>query len=197
MPSREASLENLEKARANRRQPRPWRCSAERRLIRMFAWQWLLGHGPWCSGRKLAQWLGVSHTYIQKLSRTLSRDESDFLREVRCYGGPSREALRRAREESRRERERGLLRTQPRFKWAQFKVGDNVVRAPVPTTPNAAARVAQNPTLPDPPGSPQNEGRLDYNAIHMWNLKVNAAREWRPVRFRRRWRPGMRHPPGP
>jgi hypothetical protein len=58
VPSREASLQNLEKARANWRQPRPWRSYAERRLIRMFAWQWLLGRGPWCSGRALAEWLG-------------------------------------------------------------------------------------------------------------------------------------------
>ena len=94
------SCRNLEKARANWRPPRPWRSRAESRLIRLITWQWLLGHGPWCSGRALARWLGVSHTYIQKLTRTRSRNESDFLREVAYSGLPTNEGLRRAREES-------------------------------------------------------------------------------------------------
>jgi hypothetical protein len=197
MPSREASLRNLEEARANWRRPRLWRSHAERRQIRMFAWQWLLGHGPWCSGRALAEWLGVSHTYIQKLSRTLPRDENEFLHHVRCYGGvPSTGALRSARESSRREREQGLLRTQPRFKGVEIRVGSNLVRTLEPTKPNAATRVAQNPFLPSAPKSPNRTRGLDYTAIHMWNLRIAAAStyEGHPGRVGRRWRPGMRPP---
>ena len=138
MPSRESSLRNLKKAQANGRPPRPWRSRAETRAIRMITWQWLLDRGPWCSVRALARWLGVSHTYIQKLARTLPRNESDFLRQVRYFGAPSIDGLRRAREESRKQRERGFLRTQPRWKWVEFNIGGTIVRDRVPTKPNAA-----------------------------------------------------------
>src|SRR5208282_4140615 len=103
MPSPETSRQNLAKAKARWRAPRPWRSPAETRLIRTFVWHCYLGRGPWCSGRAVARWLGVSHTYIQKLTRTLSRNESDFLREVAYSGLPSLEGLRRAREESRQQ----------------------------------------------------------------------------------------------
>jgi hypothetical protein len=165
-------------------------------LIRIYVWQWYLDRGPWCSGRALAKWLGVSHTYIQKLNRTLSKNESDFLREVAYSGLPTIEGLRRAREESQQQRERGSLRTQRRFKMAEFKIGSNVVRGWVPTTPNAATLVANNPLLPDAP-TPANpsQGKPDYNAIHMWNLRMNAKREkaMRSCRLprQRRWYPGM------
>src|SRR6202795_2014870 len=166
MPSREASLRNLAIARSRWSRPRPWRSRAESRVIRLYAWQWLLERGPWCSGRALARWLGVSHTYIQKLARTLSRDENAFLREMRHSAPPSFEGLRRAREESRQQRERGWLRTQPRWKAVQIKIGNNVVRDFVPTKPNAATLVANNPVLPDAP-TPTNPShkKLDYNTI--------------------------------
>ena len=192
MPSRESSLRNLEKARANARPSRPWRSRSESRLIRSFAWQWHLGHGPCCSGRALARWLGVSHTYIQKLKRVLSRRESDFLREVAYSGPPTVEGLRRAREVSRQQRERGLLRRQRRWKTVEYKFGNTVVRDHfVPTEPNAATLVANNPFLPDEP-TPTISGKIDYNAMYMWNLRMYAAHEaatrpWRPIR----WRPGM------
>lgn len=132
MPSREASLQNLAKARLRWRPPRPWRSRAEGHLIRLFAWHWHLGHGPWCSGRALALWLGVSHTYIQKLTQALSKNETDFLREVAKSGPPTTEGLRRAREESRQQRERGLLRTQRRWKTVEYKTGRTVVRGVLP-----------------------------------------------------------------
>jgi hypothetical protein len=196
MPSREASLRNLARAKANWRQPRPWRSRAESRLIRMITWQWLLGHGPWVSGRALARWLGVSHTYIQKLTRTLSTDETDFLREVRYSGPPTRDNLQRAREASRQQRERGFLRTQPRWKWVELNIGGRIVRDRVPTKPNAATLVANTPSVPDAPTpTSSSQGKPDYNAIHMWNLRMSseqekAMRPWFPLR-RFRWRPGM------
>jgi biotin operon repressor len=194
MPSREASLRNLAKARLRWRAPRPWRSRPESRLIRMITWQWLLNHGPWCSGRALARWLGVSHTYVQKLTQTLSRHESDFLREVAFRGIPTVEGLRRAREESRQQRERGLLRTQRRWKTVEYEIGHTVVRDVAPTKPNAATFVANNPFLADTP-TPSTPGKLDYNAMYMWHLRMNAEREaatkpWRPARGIR-WRPGM------
>lgn len=196
MPSRESSLRNLKKAQANGRPPRPWRSRAETRAIRMITWQWLLDRGPWCSVRALARWLGVSHTYIQKLARTLPRNESDFLRQVRYFGAPSIDGLRRAREESRKQRERGFLRTQPRWKWVEFNIGGTIVRDRVPTKPNAATLAAQNPILSDAPTSTiPSKGKLDYFAMYVWNLRVNAEREvamrpWRPAQTMR-WRLGM------
>ncbi len=188
MPSRESSLRNLQKARAIGRPPRPWRSRSESRLIRSFAWQWHLGRGPWCSGRALARWLGVSHTYVQKLTRTLPRSESDFLREVARHGVPTKEALRDAREKSRQQRERGLLRTQPRWKKVEYRFGDTLLRDFVPTKPNAATMVANNPFLPDAPASaiPKN-GKSDYTAMYMWHLRIGAERakvteSWRPPR---------------
>jgi hypothetical protein len=192
MPSHETSLRNLERARARWRPPRPWRSRAGSQAIRMITWQWLLGRGPWCSGRALAQWLGVSHTYIQKLSRTLPRDENDFLRKVRYFGAPSIDTLRRAREESRRQRERGFLRTQPRWKWVEFDIGGTIVRDCVPTKPNAATLAAQNPLLSDAPAlSSRTKDRPDFLAMYMWQLKVNAERDkamrpWRPS-YKFRW----------
>jgi hypothetical protein len=193
MPSPETSRENLQKAKAAGRPPRPWRSHAESRAIRMFIWHWHLGHGPWCSGRALARWLGVSHTYIQKLTRTLPRNESDFLREVAHFGPPSIEGLRRARQESHRQRERGLLRTQRRWKAVEYRLGDTVLRDFVPTAPNAATLVANDPFLPNAPTSAFHGSRkLDYNAIHMWNLRMNGVSEngTRPLRPARatRWR---------
>jgi hypothetical protein len=194
MPSREASLRNLAKARLCWRPPRPWRSRSESRLIRSFVWHWYLGYGPWCSGRALARWLGVSHTYVQRLTRTLSRNESDFLRDVAFRGIPTVEGLRRAREESRHQRERGLLRTQRRWKTVEYKIGRTVVRGVLPTKPNAATRVANNPCLADAP-TPSTPGKLDNNAIYLWNLRMNAEREaaTRPWSLARktRWLPGM------
>jgi hypothetical protein len=181
----------LQKAKAVGRPPRPWRSRSESRLIRTFAWHWLLGRGPWCSGRALARWLGVSHAYIQKLTRILSRNESDFLREVAQLGLPTIAGLRRAREESRQQRERGLLRSQPRWKSMEYKIGDTVVHGFVPTKPNAATLVANNPLLPDAPTPTiPSQKNVDYNAIHMWNLRMNAEREkaMRPWRRARRIR---------
>ena len=140
----------------------------------MFIWQWHLGHGPWCSGRALARWLGVSHTYIQKLTRELPRrSESDFLREVTRYGVPTTDALRGAREDSRQQRDRGLLRTQRRWKKVEHRFGDSVIWDLVPTKPNAATLVANNPFPPDPPR--RANAKLDYSAIQLWNMRLWGA----------------------
>jgi hypothetical protein len=177
MPSREASLRNLAKARLRWRPPRPWRSRSESRLIRDFAWHWHLGRGPWCSGRALARWLGVSHTYVQKLARTLSRNEDDFLREVARHGVPTKDALRDAREQSRQQRERGRLRRQPRWKKVEYRLGDSLIRDFVPTKPNVATLVGNNPFLPEAPTPAiSSQGKLGYTALYLWNLRMYGAR---------------------
>jgi hypothetical protein len=118
------------------------------------------------------------------------------MREVARSGVPTHEGLSRAREESRQQRERGWLRTQRRWKTVEYKIGDEVVRCCVPTKPNAATLVANNPLLPEAP-TPANPSQEDpdYNAMHMWHLRMNGERE-RAIRHRRparriRWRRGM------
>lgn len=179
MPSREASRRNLAIARSRWRRPKPWRSQRESSVIRLYIWQWVLGHGPWCSGRALADWLGVSHTYVQRLARTLPRDDNAFLREMRHSEPPSVEELRCAREESRQLRERGLLRTQPRWKIVEYKIGSNVLRDFVPTKPNAVSRTASNPFLSNAPG-PSDRAKLNYSAMFVWHLRLSAERaKWR------------------
>lgn len=125
MPSLEASLRNLEKARAAwSHPPRPWRSAHDSCVIRRLVWQWLNCREPgkW-SGRAVARWLGVSHTWIQKLVRQFATDPSEMLREIPA----TFEQLRRAQEETRKEKERGELRPPRRWRWAEFKIGDDVV----------------------------------------------------------------------
>ena len=54
------------------------------------------------------------------------------------------EQLRAAQWETRKSRERGLLRGPRRWKQAEFKIGDNFVRALVPTKAYAAVLAASN-----------------------------------------------------
>jgi transposase len=134
MPSREASLRNLAKARAKWHPPRPWRSAEETRLIRLLAWQWFEYRGPvkW-STRSLARRLGVSHTYIQKLVREFVTNPSRILREVRSSHPATFEQLNRAQEETRLQKDSGCLRWPRRWKWAEFKIGDQVIRDVVRT----------------------------------------------------------------
>jgi hypothetical protein len=132
MPSLEASLRNLARARAKWRPPRPWRSDSESRVIRRLTWQWFSGQEPCCSGRELARRLSVSHTYVQKLAREFAVDSSKMLRQtgraVRAYGMASISAdgriqvpceprsanfeqLKEAQKMSRKLRERGWLRS--------------------------------------------------------------------------------------
>src|SRR5262245_15963998 len=109
MPTLEASLRNFAKARARWHPHRPGRSPAETRIIKRLTWQWFTHCGPEkCSARTVARWLGVSHTYVQKLVREFARDPSRMRREVRSYGLATFEQLYRAQEEIRRQKEHGL-----------------------------------------------------------------------------------------
>jgi hypothetical protein len=155
MPSREASLRNLQKARLTWRPPRPWRSGQETRVIRRLVWQWFTygGTEKW-SGRALARRLGVSHTYIQKLAREFTADPSRIIGQlapsVRLPGrvGVSAngellslqarppatfEQLQVAQQTTQSDRDRGGLRSAPLWKAVEFKIGDSVLRSVVPT----------------------------------------------------------------
>jgi hypothetical protein len=119
MPSHEASMRNLAKARAVWRPPRPWRSSDEARMIRRFVFQWLTARGKKPSGRNWARQLGISHTWLQKLVRKCIADSSEMWRLQTTRGDPRFEDLGRAREYSRQMRERGELRLSPSAKRAK------------------------------------------------------------------------------
>ena len=75
----DARLANLQKALSSPRyhQPRPWRSRQETNAIKRLVWLWFSHNGPGAtkeSGRALTRYLGVSHTYVQKLSRKFARD---------------------------------------------------------------------------------------------------------------------------
>src|SRR5215472_9125628 len=150
MPSREASLRNLERARAAwSHPPRPWRSLRESSVIEQLIWQWFsAGEMRKWSGRAVARWLGVSHTYVQKLVRKFRTDPHRMQRIHAGSGLATFETLERAREFTRQSKQRGDLREPKRWKVAEFKVGSNFVRAVVPTKAEERRRAAEAQGLP-------------------------------------------------
>lgn len=193
MPSTEASRRNLEKARAKWRRPRPLRSAQESRVIKRLVWQWFIYRGPekW-SARAVGRRLGVSHTYIQKLVREFVAVPSKIERMVRSAHLATFEQLSHAQEETRKQKMRAWLREPRRWRMAEFKVGDEVVRAVVPT--KASTRVLRIPREVPIWAT----GISFYSAEDPCDRVVavkHAAQQGRerrhtPRGFRRRWRPG-------
>lgn len=205
MPSFEASLRNLEEARAAwSHPPRPWRSAQESRVIRWLVWQWFNSREPgkW-SGRAVARWLGVTHTYIQKLVREFATDPSEIERDARCHFPATFEQLSRAQELTRQEKARGWLREPHRWKVAEFKIGDEVVRAVVPTKAEERRKAAEANTRVLRVGllGPQQvplwaRGMPHYSPdnpcdplVAVKHVMQEKGRR-RPVAIARRWRPG-------
>ena len=206
MPSREASLRNLEKARAAwSHPPRPWRSFKESCVIQQLVWQWFNSREPrkW-SGRVVARWLGVSHTYVQKLVQTFQADPDRMLR-IQARSGPATfEQLNRAREFTRQDSERGYLRTPRRFKLAEIKIGSNIVRAIVPTKAEERRRAAEAGGCPLGPtyvpvhllplwarGLPYFSQQNPCDPLIAIKHALRQNHGWRPTRsIRGRWRPG-------
>lgn len=179
MPSREASLRNLELARANWRRPRPLRSFRETCLIRRIVWQWSMCNDPEkSSGRALARWLGVSHTWVQRLLRELAQNPGKMQREVRVHGYASVADLRRARELTREQKERGWLREPRRWRRAEFTVGDNIVRTWVRTEASLHPTASFEDIPPDAPHWTRS-GTLPPPSRRFFLLR------------RGRWRPGV------
>lgn len=116
MPSYEASMRNLARARASKRwhPPRLWRSKQEAGEIRRWVFQWLTCRDrsrP--SGRAWARELGVSHTWVQRLVREFAADPT-AVRRLQAYGEPTLSQLNRAKEYTRQMRERGELRVSRR-----------------------------------------------------------------------------------
>lgn len=121
MPSPETSRQNLEKAKANWRKPRPWRSNQETRVIKRIVWQWFTNRGPgkW-PGRALARRLGGSHTYVQKLIREFRANPREPW--LACDEATFRN-LSEARAITRQERARGHLRGDERAEFNLSEAG--------------------------------------------------------------------------
>lgn len=204
MPSREASLRNLEKARAAwSHPPRPWRSFKESCVIERLVWQWFSA-GEMCqwSERAVARWLGVSHTYIQKLVRKFQANPERMRSTQAAFGPTTFEHLNRAREFTRRDKERGHLRLPRRWRLATFQVLSNTVQAVVPTKAEEQRRAAEAQ------GRPLGPAYVPFNELPLWARGICrefAGTSWdsgaaleramrertrqRPIRFGRHRRP--------
>jgi|SRR5271166_845386 len=126
MPSLEASLRNLEKAKANWRRPRRFRSARESWVIQRLVWQWHSYSGPKWSGRALGRRLGVSHAYVQKLVREFTEDPGKIERRVQS-SVTTFDELSRAQEETQQQQERGYLREPRKRKRMDFlRISQNV-----------------------------------------------------------------------
>jgi transposase len=132
MPSRETSRQNLERAKANWRKPRPWRSPPESLIVRLLVWQWYTGQGPKCSGRAISRRVGVSHAYVQKLVREFEANPSEIQRQQQTHGETTFQRVRETQEQTQQMRVRGELRSPRRWKIVEFELGGYVERAVVP-----------------------------------------------------------------
>lgn len=64
---------------------------------------------PRCGVRQIARYLGVSHTYIQKLLREFATDTRNVVLQQQAYGLANFADLKRAQEETAQLRARGGL----------------------------------------------------------------------------------------
>ncbi len=145
MPSLEASLQNLEKAKANWRKPRRFRSVQESRVIRRLVWQWLSYSGPKWSARALGRQLGVSHAYVQKLVREFTEDPAKIGRRVQGSIATFDE-LSRAQQETQQQHERGYLRELRQWKRVNFlSVSQNVPIWAMPCDGGWSPRTSSRP----------------------------------------------------
>jgi hypothetical protein len=108
----DASMRNLAKAFASPKwhPPRPWRSKEEGRMVRRYVLLWLTcrdASRP--SGRNWAKQLGISHTWLQKVVRTLKANPEE-MRRLPSQGNATLAQLNRAKECTRQMGERGQLR---------------------------------------------------------------------------------------
>ncbi|HLV94774.1 MAG TPA: hypothetical protein VKS44_06260 [Candidatus Acidoferrales bacterium] len=120
----EARQRNIRKARAARkREPLPWRSGLESRVIEQLIWQWWLSVEPrkWPAYR-VARFLGVSHTWVNKLVKRFQADPDRMRRRMRAFAPANLEKLERARQETRWQRQHGWLRGPIRARRVKFSL---------------------------------------------------------------------------
>lgn len=120
----EARQRNIRKARAARkRPPLPWRSGLESRVIEQLIWQWWLSVEPlkWPAYR-VARFLGVSHTWVNKLVKRFQGDPDRMRRRMRAFAPANLEKLERARQETRWQRQHGWLREPIRARRVKYSL---------------------------------------------------------------------------
>lgn len=85
---------------------------------------------PWAKQR-VARFLDVSHTWVNKLVKRIERDPERMRRRMAGCGPASIEKLERAREETRRQRKFGWLRGPIRMRRVKWTLGGKAQRAVV------------------------------------------------------------------
>jgi hypothetical protein len=149
--ARLARLVNIRKARAARkREPLRWRSGLESRIIEQLVWQWWVETSgewrvasvrknqgqtreagrPWAKQR-VARFLDVSHTWVNKLVKRIERDPDRMRRRMAAWAPASLEKLERAREETRRQRQFGWIRGPIRMRRVKWTLGGKAQRAVV------------------------------------------------------------------
>jgi len=116
MGTREAALENLDKAMMSRHRPRPWRSAKESEMIRRLAFWWFTARSERPSARAWARELGISHTWMQKLIREFTANSTKAWELQNDRGDPTFEDLDYARERTKEMRKRGEIRPFRRFR---------------------------------------------------------------------------------
>ena len=96
---------------------------------------------PWAKYR-VARFLGVSHTWVNKLVKRFEADPERMRRKMRAFAPASFEKLERAREETRRERERGWLRGPIRWRRVKVTIQGRKQRVAAPTRAEMKRRAA-------------------------------------------------------
>jgi hypothetical protein len=122
--ARAARLRNIQRARAARkRAPLPWRSGLESRIIEQLVWQWWNDPGPrrWPAYR-VARFLGVSHTWVNKLAKRFQSDPDRMRRRMRAFAPANFEKLQRARQETQWHREHGRLRGPIRWRRVKYSL---------------------------------------------------------------------------
>lgn len=121
--AREASLANLEIARARHRPWRPWRSPQESWVIRHLTWQWFIYRGAKWSARTLARCLGVYHRHVQKLIEKFVSNPPKMWQEARESGFEMAtfDQLHEARQITRGMAARGSLRPLRHTKYGERK----------------------------------------------------------------------------
>jgi hypothetical protein len=154
--ARAARLRNIPKARAARkRPPLPWRSGLESRVIEQLVWQWWNDPGPrkWPAFR-VARFLGVSHTWVNKLAKRFRADPQRMRRRMSAFAPATFDTLLRAREETRKHRERGWLRGPIRWRKVAYALDQKRPKRSTAVVPNeserrrAAGRSEPPPLLP-------------------------------------------------
>jgi hypothetical protein len=108
------TMENFARLRARWRPPRPWRSPEESEAVQRFVLLWLTcmdRNKP--SGRSWARQLGISHTWLQRLTRRFAADPVKAM-EIERLGYPTQLHLETARQISLDLRVRGELRSKRR-----------------------------------------------------------------------------------